>query len=186
MRNSTRGAVRIAVNAYPLSPFRGSEGRPGILALTMMLLLAMSHSLWAHEFKAGDIEIVHPWSRATPDGAKVAAGYLTLRNDGSEADRLVSVSGEIAGKSEVHEMAVDASGVMTMRPVEGGIEIPAGATVEFRPGGFHIMFMGLERGVKEGEAFKGTLTFEKAGSIDVEFAVQAIGGAASGHDDHGG
>ncbi|MBX3568714.1 MAG: copper chaperone PCu(A)C [Rhizobiaceae bacterium] len=185
MRSSIRDAARVAINTYPFSRLRSFGERIGIVAFTMMLLFAMSQSLWAHEFKAGDIEIVHPWSRATPDGAKVAAGYLTLKNDGSEGDRLVSVSGEIAGKTEVHEMAVDASGVMTMRPVEGGVEIPAGGTVELKPGGFHIMFMGLRQGVKEGEAFKGTLTFEKAGSIDVEFDVQAIGGAA-GHDDHGG
>ncbi|MBL8581972.1 MAG: copper chaperone PCu(A)C, partial [Rhizobiaceae bacterium] len=120
-----------------------------------------------------------------PDGAKVAAGYITLKNDGNEADRLVSATGEIAGKTEVHEMAVGADGVMTMRPVEGGIEIPAGATVELKPGGFHVMFMNLKQGVKEGETFNGTLTFEKAGTVDVEFEVQAIGGT-SGHDDHGG
>lgn len=185
MRSSIRDAARVAFNTYPLSRFRSLEERLGVLAFTMMLLFAMTQGLFAHEFKVGDIEIVHPWSRATPDAAKVAAGYITLKNEGAETDRLVSATGEIAGKTEVHEMAVDASGVMTMRPVAGGIEIPAGTTVELKPGGFHVMFMDLNRGVKEGEKFKGTLTFEKAGSVDVEFDVQAIGGT-SGHDSHGG
>lgn len=186
MHNSIRDAARVALNTYPLSGFRSLEERLGILAFTMMLLFAMTQGLLAHEFKTGDIEIVHPWSRATPDGAKVAAGYISLKNEGTEADRLVSATGAIAGKTEVHEMAVDANGIMTMRPVEGGIEIPAGATVELKPGGIHIMFMNLKQGVKEGEKFAGTLTFEKAGSIEVEFDVQAIGGDVSGHDGHGG
>ncbi|GAA4134931.1 copper chaperone PCu(A)C [Aminobacter aganoensis] len=185
MRNSIRDAARVASNTYPLSRFRSIEERLGILAFTTMLLFAMTQGLFAHEFKAGEIEIVHPWSRATPDGAKVAAGYITLKNGGTEPDRLISATGEIAGKTEIHEMAVDANGVMTMRPVEGGVEIRAGETVELKPGAFHIMFMNLKQGAKQGEKFKGTLTFEKAGTVDVEFDVQAIGGATE-HNGHGG
>ena len=155
------------------------------MAFTILLLFAMSHAALAHEFKVGDVEIVHPWSRATPEGAKVAAGYLELKNDGAEPDRLVSATGEIAGKTEIHEMAVDAGGVMTMRPVPGGLEIPAGGEVELKPGSFHIMFMDLKQGAKEGEKFKGTLTFEKAGTVEVEFAVDKMGGEKDDHS-HGG
>lgn len=156
-----------------------------IVYLALILVFAAGQPLLAHEFKAGEIEIGHPWSRATPQGAKVAVGYLKLTNAGAEADRLVSVSGEIAGRTEIHEMTVDENGVMTMRPVEGGIDIPAGGTVELKPGGLHIMFLDLKQAAIEGVKFKGTLTFEKAGPVDVEFAVDAMGGDA-GHADHGG
>ena len=111
----------------------------------------------------------------------MAAGYLVISNEGSTSDRLVSATGEIAGKTEIHEMAVDANGVMTMRPLADGLEIPAGGEVKLEPGSFHIMFMDLKRGAKEGETFKGTLTFEKAGTVNVEFSVDAMGGGG-GHD----
>ncbi|MGC4025132.1 MAG: copper chaperone PCu(A)C [Mesorhizobium sp.] len=156
-----------------------------IAALTAMLLFAAVHGLSAHEYKAGAITIHHPWSRATPTGAKVAVGYLTLKNDGSEADRLVSVEAEIAPKSEIHEMSVDLNGVMTMRGLPDGVEIPAGATVELKPGGYHLMFVDITEPVIEGKRFKGSLTFEKAGKVDVEFAVQPMDKAMD-HNAHGG
>ena len=162
MFTSICGAARAAVNAYPLWYFRSLEERVGIIGFTLMLLFAMTHSLWAHEFKVGSIEIDHPYSRATPNGAKVAVGYATIRNNGGEPDRLLSVTGVIASKTEIHEMAVDANGVMTMRQVEA-VEIPAGGQAELKPGGFHVMFLDLTAGAKAGEPFKGTLTFEKAG-----------------------
>lgn len=194
MRKFTRTPAHPAASANPLSRFRSFEERIGIVGFSLMLLLALAHPLFAHEFKVGDLEIVHPWSRATPDGAKVAAGYLEVRNAGSEADRLVSVTGDIAARAEIHEMAVDADGVMTMRPVAGGVEIPAGGNVALKPGGLHIMFLDLKQGAKEGEKFKGSLTFEKAGTVAVEFAVDAMGsapqqgeeGGDGGHDGHGG
>lgn len=149
------------------------------------LLLVTTAPLMAHDYKAGDLDLVHPWSRETPQGAKVAAGYVRIVNNGSEADRLVAVSGEIAGRGEIHEMAVDANGVMTMRPVDA-LEIPAGGEVELKPGGYHIMFLDLKDARKEGERFAGSLTFEKAGTVEVEFAVDAMGGGhESGHGDHG-
>lgn len=150
------------------------------LALGTVLALLAALPTFAHEFKAGDISVGHPWSRATLPGAKVAAGYLTVTNNGSTPDRLVSATGEIAGKTEIHEMSVDAAGVMTMRPLQDGIEIPAGGTVELKPGGMHVMFMDLNQPAKPGEKFKGMLTFEKAGSIEVEFSVDNKGGAGHG------
>lgn len=143
----------------------------------------LSAPVSAHEFKVGDIEIVHPWSRATPQGAKVAAGYLTIRNSGSTADRLVSVTGEIADKAEVHEMKVNESGVMKMSPLKDGLEIPAGGEVELKPGSYHIMFMQIKEPVKQDKPFSGTLTFEKAGAVSVEYSVESMGGTAdmSGH-----
>lgn len=138
---------------------------------------------WAHAFTVGDIEIGHPLSRATLPGAKVAAGYATLKNNGTEPDRLIGVSAEIAGKGEVHEMAVT-DGVMTMRPLKDGLEIPAGAEVKLEPGSYHIMFMDLKAPAVEGEKFKGSLTFERAGTVEVEFAVDKAGG--DDHSSHGG
>ncbi|MBN9029861.1 MAG: copper chaperone PCu(A)C [Rhizobiales bacterium] len=166
----------------PMSiPFVRSAALRGAIA-GLALIAAMPAAI-AHEFKVGDIEIVHPWSRATPPGAKVAAGYATITNNGSTPDKLVAVTGEISDKGEIHEMAVDGNGVMTMRPVEGGIEIPAGGTVELKPGAFHIMFKELKRLPKQGEKFKGTMTFEKAGEVAVEYAVDKMGGDNS-HNDH--
>jgi hypothetical protein len=160
----------------------------GLLAASALSLAALLGSVpvsQAHEFKAGDIAIGHPWSRQTPEGAKVAGGFLKLTNTGATADRLVGVSSPISMKGEVHEMAVDDKGVMTMRPVEGGIEIPAGGSVELKPGSYHLMFMGLTSRPVEGESFEATLEFEKAGKVEVEFAVEAMGGAPK-HDGHSG
>ena len=148
------------------------------------MLLAMTMTSQAHEFKVGEIEIDHPWSRATPEGARVAAGYMVLKNNGAEADRLVSITSEISGRAEIHEMSVNEQGVMTMRPLADGVEIPAGGEVALEPGSYHIMFMDIQNGLKEGDRFSGTLTFETAGEIEVEYAVDAIGGGSGGHDNH--
>ncbi len=184
MFSFVREPARASIHRIRLYRFRSFEERLGIVAFSLMLLFALAQPLLAHGFKAGEIEIDHPWSRATPEGAKVAAGYVTFRNGGTQTDRLVLVTAEIAGKVEIHEMAVNAEGFMTMRPVTGGIEVPPGGTVELKPGSFHLMFMDLKDRAREGETFKGTLTFEQAGTVDVEFAVQGMG--ESGHHDHGG
>ena len=153
-------------------------------ACALSMLFVSPAALMAHDYTLGDLEIAHPWSRATPHGAKVAAGYVKVVNSGAEADRLISVSGEISGRAEIHEMAVDDNGVMTMRKLEG-LDIPAGGEVELKPGGYHIMFLELSDAKNEGERFSGTLTFEKAGTVEVEFAVEAMGGAANHGGDHG-
>ena len=116
----------------------------------------------------------------------MAAGYLTIRNTGSEPGRLVSGSTPVAGKFEVHEMSMD-NGVMRMRPVAGGLEIKPGETVELKPQSFHIMMTGLKQPVEKGKPFKASLTFEKAGAVDIDFSVEAVGAtapAATGHDMH--
>jgi len=147
--------------------------------------LALSATLAsAHDFKLGALSIGHPWSRATPAGAKVGGGYLTVENTGSAPDRLVSISVPFAGRAEIHEMAMK-DGVMTMRPLDKGVEVPAGAKVEFKPGGYHIMFMDLKQQLTQGETLKGKLTFEKAGSVDVEFKVDSIAAKGSGEPHKG-
>ncbi|WP_292436964.1 copper chaperone PCu(A)C [Mesorhizobium sp.] len=151
-------------------------------AFVLVFLLACVPGAFAHEFKVGELEIGHPWSRATPPGAKVAGGYFTVTNKGNSPDRLLSISSDISDKAELHEMGIK-DGVMTMRPVTGGLEIPAGGKVALKPGGYHLMFIGLKRQPKQGEKFPATLTFEKAGSVTVEFAVEGMG-EMGGMEDH--
>lgn len=134
---------------------------------------------------ASDISLEKPWSRATPSGAPVGAGYVTLKNSGGAADKLLSATApDVAGKVEIHEMSMD-NGVMKMRPVNG-LEVPAGKSVELKPGGYHIMFMQLKQPLKAGDTIKGTLTFEKAGAVPVEYKVEAMGasGGEAGHKGH--
>ena len=173
--------LRAAALRRSTSFFHTIEQRLGSAVFAFALLVVGAHSALAHEFKAGDIEIEHPWSRATPAGAKVAGGYFTIVNKGSAPDRLLSIASDISGKAELHEMGVK-DGVMTMRPVEGGLDIPAGGKVTLGPGAYHIMFMDLKQPPKEGQMFAATLTFEKAGAVTVEFAVQAIGSAPPQED----
>ncbi|UVC17276.1 copper chaperone PCu(A)C [Mesorhizobium onobrychidis] len=158
------------------------EERLGITVFLLALLFVSAQAVFAHEFRIGDLEIGHPWSRATPLGAKVAGGYFTVTNTGSSPDRLLSISSDVSDRTELHEMGVK-DGVMTMRPVSGGLEIPAGAKVALSPGGYHLMFVGLKRQPKQGETFPATLTFEKAGSVTVDFAVEGIG-ETGGMDNH--
>lgn len=136
--------------------------------------------------KAGSLLITQPWSRATPAGARVGGGYMTITNQGPQADRLVGGSLEIAGAFEVHEMRMEGN-VMRMRALDKGLEIKPGETVELKPGGYHLMLLDLKRPLKEGERIKGQLVFEKAGRIDVEYRIEPRGGADhSGHGAHGG
>lgn len=128
----------------------------------------------AHEFKAGELVIEHPWLRMPPPGATVAGGYLTIVNRGSAADRLVAVSSDVAGAAQLHVMTVE-DGTMEMAELAHGIEIPAGATVELRPGSLHIMFMALTQPLAEGMTVPAELSFEKAGSVEVEFTVEPMG-----------
>lgn len=147
------------------------------LAYTAVAALALSGAAGAQNYTAGPLKIEQPWTRATPAGAKVAGGYVAVTNTGSAPDRLLGGSSEIAGKVEIHEMAMN-NGVMTMRGLPDGVELKPGAKVEMKPGGYHIMFMDLKRQLKEGEKVKGTLTFEKAGPVPVEFSVQSVGARA--------
>lgn len=135
---------------------------------------------------AAALSLEGPWIRATPGGAKVAGGYLKITNRGKETDRLTGGSLPVAGRVEVHEMAVE-NGVMKMRALPKGLSIAPGESVELKPGGYHLMFMDLRQGLKEGDTVKGTLVFEKAGTVDVEYRIGPIGGGApkaGGHSHH--
>jgi copper(I)-binding protein len=139
----------------------------------------------AQEVKAGDLVITQAWTRATPNGAKIGGGYLSIENKGTSPDRLVGGSADIAGKLEVHEMAMQ-DGVMKMRPVDSGLTIDAGKTVKLAPGGYHLMMFDLKNPLKQGDTVPVTLKFEKAGEVKVTLSVQGIGAQAPGDGAPGG
>lgn len=146
-----------------------------LLALTLSATLAL-----AHGYKLGNVEIKHPWAKATLPGQPVGGGYMSIVNAGSEPDRLVSVTSDVSGNIQIHEMKVE-NGVMKMGELPDGLEIAPGATVELKPGGMHVMFIGIKAPFKEGEAVKAVLTFEKAGTVEVEFKVEAAKPGDSAH-----
>ncbi len=128
----------------------------------------------AQDAKTGDVVVTQAWARATPSGAKVGGGYLTITNNGSAPDRLVSASVDAAGKTELHEMTMK-NGVMSMRQIEDGLAISPGQTVKLSPSGYHLMLLDLKKSLKKGDKLKATLTFEKAGTVDVSMDVGGIG-----------
>jgi copper(I)-binding protein len=128
----------------------------------------------AQEVKAGDLVITQAWSRATPGGAKVGGGYLTIENKGSAPDRLIGGSADVADKVQVHEMAMN-NGVMTMRPLDKGLVIEPGKTVKLAPGGYHLMLLDLKSPLKQGDKLPVTLEFERAGKVSLSLDVQGIG-----------
>ncbi|MCB4769487.1 copper chaperone PCu(A)C [Ancylobacter sp. Lp-2] len=160
-----------------LHSFRDSTQRLAFALIALALLLFAFDSAHAHGYKAGALEIGHPWARMTPPGAKVGGAYLSIENTGSTPDRLVSVTvaPDIAGRAEIHEMSVT-DGVMKMQMLPDGVAIPAGGKVALAPGGYHLMLQDLKQPLKEGASFKGTLTFEKAGTIAVDFKVEGMAG----------
>ena len=131
----------------------------------------------------GDLSITGAFSRATPPGAPVAGGFMTIHNAGGD-DRLVSAHAAVAARTEIHEMTMQGD-VMRMRALPEGLAIPAGATVELKPGGLHLMFMEPNQPFAEGATVPVTLTFEKAGEVTVPLAVGPMGaGKGGGHDGH--
>ncbi|MDP4006328.1 DUF1775 domain-containing protein [Methylobacterium sp. NEAU K] len=133
--------------------------------------------------KAGALSIQVPWARATPNGAKVAGGYLSITNAGTEPDKLTGVSLDRASRGEIHAMSMD-GGVMKMAPVEGGLVIKPGETVTLKPGGYHLMFTDLKQPLAKGDKVDGTLTFEKAGTVPVAFTVEGIAAQAPNAGEH--
>lgn len=141
----------------------------------ILLFACMAHSAAAQQYKVGDIEILHPWTRETAKGIKVGSGYLYIINHSNTPDRLVSVSTKGVKVTEIHSMAV-VNDIMKMEKMHHGIEIPGNGEITLKPGGDHIMFMGLSQPFKLGDKISAKLTFEKAGTIDVYFSVNAMGG----------
>ena len=149
----------------------------------VLVLAAIVFGGAAFAQQAGSLQVTGPWARATPKGAQVGGGYLKITNNGSAPDRLVSGSSPISGKFELHEMSMS-GGVAKMRELVNGLEIRPGETVELKPGGNHVMFVGLKQPLERGKPFTATLQFEKAGKVDVEFKVEPIGAPGPGGHGH--
>jgi periplasmic copper chaperone A len=148
-----------------------------------MMTTASSHS---HDGMAhvGDIMIEGYWARAMLPNQPVAGGFLTLTNGGETDDRIIKAVSPRAGRMELHEMAMEGE-VMKMREVEGGIAVPAGATVELKPGGLHLMFFDIAERFEEGQTVPVTLTFENAGEVAIELPVKTMSMGEGGSHNHG-
>ena len=151
----------------------------GLVGAAVFLIGGMAA---AETYSAGSLQIVSPWARATPKGSTVSAGYLTIINKGQEPDRLTGGSLLSASRFEVHGTVTE-NGVARMRQVTS-LEIKPGETVELKPVGMHVMFMGLKQPMAQGQTVKGTLVFEKAGTVAIEFSVQPPGATSGGQGGH--
>lgn len=143
-----------------------------------LVVAAASTVAHAHGYKIGAIDIAHPYARATAPGQPTGGGFLKLTNKG-DADRLLSAAADVSTAVELHAMKMEGD-VMRMRQVDG-IDVPAGQTVELKPGGLHIMFSGLKAPLEEGTSFPMTLRFEKAGEVTVEVKVEKTKAAPAAH-----
>jgi len=149
------------------------------IAFALLAGVFISGAAIADDYQVKSLRISNPFARATPPGAKVAGAFMTIRNQGTEADRLVSASSPIAGLVEIHEMAME-GGMMKMRALKG-IDLKPGATVELQPGGYHVMLEDLKQPLKQGEQIPVKLTFERSGVVEVMVHVEAMGAAAHTH-----
>ncbi len=152
-----------------MSPFR------------LVIAAALAAAATALFAQGGAIKVDKPFARATAPGAAVGGGYAAIVNGGASADRLVAASSPVSARMELHEMAME-NNIMRMREVKG-MDVPAGGRLELKPGGYHLMFMELKQPLKQGDKVPVTLTFEKAGEVKVEFAVEGM--AAGAHKGHG-
>lgn len=150
--------------------------RRGLIAGTAALIAtpAFAH----HDFTLGDLRIGHPWTRAA--GANTnGAGYMTLRNTGARPDKLIAAATPLARTVELHTHIREGE-VMRMRPV-ADIPVPAGQTVRLRPGGLHVMLIGLTEPLRQGAEVPLTLRFEQAGEVRITLEVQAAGSPGHTH-----
>lgn len=147
--------------------------------LFLLLAAVVSTTAFAQDAKIGSITIDHPWARATPGAVKNSAAFMTFDNKGA-ADKLISVTGGVAKEIQIHSMITEA-GVMKMREIKS-LDIPANGKAELKPGGFHVMLIGIPDGLKEGTKFPLKLTFEKAGEITVIVTAEKPG--SHNHAEH--
>jgi periplasmic copper chaperone A len=149
-----------------------------IFAFLVLAICSLPCSASAHDYRIDSLHIDHPWAIATPNGAKVGAGYLKITNAGTQPDRLIALTSPAARKVTLHG-SVKEGDVVKMRTLDKGIEIKPGETVELKPEGAHIMFEGLRAPLLEAGRVTVTLVFEKAGSIDVDYAIEPMGTKAA-------
>ena len=146
---------------------------------TAVVIATASVAAHAHSYKIGAIDIGHPYARATAPGQPTGGGFLKLTNKGDAADRLVSASAAVSSRVELHSMKMEGD-VMRMRQVDA-VDVPAGETVELKPGGLHIMFVDLKAPLKAGDSFPMTLKFEKAGEVTVDVKVEKVKAEPAAH-----
>ena len=141
--------------------------------ISLFALAAFSLSAAAHDYQAGEVHIDHPYARATMPSQPSGAVYMTLENRGKNPDKLVAAETPAAKKTEIHTMSMDGN-VMKMRQVDS-VELAPAAKVAMKPGdGYHIMLLGLNQQLKAGDKLPMTLTFEKAGKVEVSVQVQDV------------
>lgn len=157
----------------------GSLATIAVLAGTATICATLALPAMAGDYEVGSIQISQPWSQATPKGAAAGVGYMTLTNKGTVPDKVSCVSDDASAQCQIHTMTMD-GGVMKMRPVEGGLEIKPGESVNLKPGGNHMMFVSLKHPLEQGQTVKVTLKFEHAGTIDVDYPVLAMGARPPG------
>ncbi|MCR9112293.1 MAG: copper chaperone PCu(A)C [Rhodobacteraceae bacterium] len=120
---------------------------------------------------AADIMVMDSYARAAMANAKTGAAFLMIHNTGETDDRLVAAASPAAKRVELHTHIESGDGIMKMVHVEEGFELPAGGMIEMKRGGKHVMFMGLTDPFEQGEMIPLTLTFEKAGEMQIEVPV---------------
>ncbi len=139
----------------------------------------MSAPVAGHGYEKGDLRVGHPWTRATPPGAKVAAGYLSVRNSGKLPERILGASSPAAERVELH-IQVREGDVLKMREVQS-VEVPPGQSRMLRPGSLHLMLVNLRKPLVRGQSIPLTLRFERTGDLQVELEVQAADTATHSH-----
>jgi periplasmic copper chaperone A len=160
-------ASATAAASMPTDVAQPSEAQAPTSAITTTTTTASG----AESTSRGDLTIDDAWARQTPDMATNGAVYLTVRNTGAAADKLLSATAQVSDKVELHQ-TTSSGGMMSMEPV-AGIDVPAAGTVELKPGGYHIMLVGLKSPLEAGQKIPVTLQFEKAGAVEVIAEVRA-------------
>lgn len=156
-----------------------------LVLLKVLILAVIAAPAMAHEFKTGDLMIGHPYAHPTAASAMAGAGYMTITNSGDTTDRLIAIEADFP-RVMLHA-SVETDGVARMIHIDNGIELLPGQTVEFEPGGLHVMFMGLDGDpFTQGETLPATLVFERAGRLDIVFVVEPMkAGVDIDHSRHG-
>jgi copper(I)-binding protein len=164
-----------------MTPMRAARALLWVAAIALAALTSIEDTASAQgaEYRAGKIKIIAPWTRATPESSKVGGGFMTLINTGREPDRLIGGSTEVSEGLEIHEIQI-VNGVAMMRQVNPGISLKPGASVILKPFAHHLMLTDLKQPLKVGQTIKGTLVFEKAGTVEIEYVVVAMGADGPG------
>ena len=144
-----------------------------MLALAQLCVLSLALPAFAGDYHLGKLKISEPWSRATPGLAKNGAAYMTISIHGADPDKLTKLSTPVAKKAELHTHLME-NNIMRMRRIDA-LEVSPGAPSVMRPGGLHVMLMGLHAPLKKGDKFPLILTFEKAGQLTIEATIHGIG-----------